>query len=219
MHRSRIVVAAVMLGGLLAACGDANPPSPYPQTANPTPPQLAPQSMVLRQSQLAGYQRTDDSTVDAGTLADQEGDQSITATVKREGLQVGARVTYADPNQGGAPTPFATVISQVLIFDDARGASSFFADEQKRRSKPPDGGTLASLALPQGSADAIVGLAATVPAQTAGDPASRALFALIRHGRYIAEVLGGGPETTATDDRFDILVTAQEQQLSAQVSS
>jgi hypothetical protein len=213
MDRSRIVVSAVMLGGLLAACADTNPSSPYPQTPNATPPPLAPQSMVLRPNQLTGYLRTDDSTVDAGTLADQESDQSLAATFKREGLQVGARATYADPNQGAAPTPFATVISQVLFFRDAQGASSFFTEEQKRRDTAPPGGTLAPLTLSPDTTDAIVGLAATVPADTSGDPPSRALFALIRRGRYIAELLGGGPATTATDERFAALVAAQEQQL------
>jgi hypothetical protein len=213
MHRSRIAVAALMLGSLLAACADSNPASPYPQTPPATPPALAPQTMVLRPDQLSGYVRTDDSTVGAGTLADQEGDQSLVATLQHEGLQVGARATYADPNRGGAPTPFATVISQVLFFRDAQGATSFFADEQKRRASAPTGGTLTPLDLSQGTSDAIVGLAATVAPQTAGDPSSRALFALIRRGRVIAELLGGGPSTTATDARFAALVAVQEQQL------
>ncbi len=213
MHASRIVVAALMLGGLLAACADTNPSSPYPQTPPATPPALAPQTMVLRPTQLSGYLRTDDSTVDASTLADQETDQSLVATFQHEGLQVGARATYADPNRGAAPTPFATVISQVLFFRDAQGAGSFFTEEQKRRDTAPPGGTLAPLTLSQGTADAIVGIAATVPPQTGGDPPSRALFALIRQGRFIAELLGGGPSTTATDDRFAALVALQEQQL------
>jgi hypothetical protein len=219
MRRSRFVVIAVALGGVLAGCSGDNPPSPYPQTPNPTPPTLAPQTMVLRPNQLKGYVRTDDSTVDAGILADQESDPSLVDTLKAQGLQVGARATFADPNQGGPATPFATVISQVLFFHDAIGAASFFTDEQTRRNKAPDGGTLAPLALSQGSADAIVGIAATVPAQTAGDPPSRALFALIRHGRFIAELLGGGPATTATDAQFAALVTLQEQQLMQQIAS
>ena len=217
MHRSRIAAAALMFGGLLAACDSSNPSSPYPQTAPPTPPSLAPQTMVLRPNPLTGYVRTDDSTVGAGTLADQEGDQSLVATLQQEGLQVGARATYADPNRGGAPTPFTTVISQVLFFRDAQGATSFFADEQKRRASAPAGGTLAPLTLALGSADAIIGLAATVPPQTGGDPPSRALFALIRRGRIIAELLGGGPSTTATDARFAALVAVQEQQLAQKV--
>ena len=213
MHRSRLVLAAALLAGLLAACSDDNPGSPFPQTPNPTQPSRAPQAMVLRPNQLSGYVRTDDSTVDAGTLADQENDQSLAAMLKNEGLQVGARATYADPNRGAPPTPFATVISQVLFFRDASGASSFFSEEQQRRNKAPDGGTLTSLTLPLGGADAIIGLAASVPSTTEGDPPARALFALIRRGRVIAEVLGGGPATTATDDRFTALVTTQEAQL------
>jgi len=208
-----MIVVAAMLGGTLAACDSGNPPSPFPQTSNPTPPSLAPQVMVLRPNMLAGYVRTDDSTVDAGTIADQENDQSLVDTLKKEGLQVGARATYADPNRGAPPTPFATVISQVLFFNDVQGAGSFYNDELQRREKKPDQGTLSQLTLAQGSADAIAGLVVTVPADTSGDPPSRALFALIRSGRYVAELLGGGPDTTATDDRFAALVTLQEQQL------
>ncbi len=215
MDRLRVALAAAALSGLLAACSDSNPPSPFPATPSGTAPTLAPQTMVLRPNQLAGYVRTDDSTVDAGTLADQESDPSLAATLKTEGLQVGARATYADPNRGAKPTPFATVISQVLFFRDAQGASSFFADEQRRRAKAPDGGTLTTLTLPAGGADAIAGLVATVPAQASGDPSSRALFALIRRGRYVAELLGGGPQSTATDANFTALVALQEQQLSA----
>jgi hypothetical protein len=220
MHRHRIAaISGVLLcGALLSACGD-DPGSPFPQTPNPTPPALAPQVMVLRPNQLTGYVRTDDSTVDAGTLADQESDPSLSTSLQAEGLEVGARATYADPNRGGPPTPFATVISQVLFFRDAQGATAFFADEQKRRNKAPDGGTLSTLSLPLGGADAIVGLAVVVPSQTSGDPPSRALFALIRRGRVIAEVLGGGPQTTATDERFTALVMAQEKQLEQKLSS
>lgn len=218
MRRRGFVAVAVALGGLLAGCSGDNAPSPLPQTPNATPPALAPQAMVLRPNQLHGYVRTDDSTVDAGTLADQENDPKLTDTFQAQGLQVGARATFADPNQGGPPTPFATVISQVLLFHDAIGADTFFTDEQVRRNKAPDGGTLAPLTLPKGGADAIVGIAATVPAQTAGDPPSRALFALIRRGRYIAELLGGGPSTTATNAQFQALVTLQEQQLMQQIS-
>ena len=218
MHRSgRLAVAALLLGGLLAGCADSNPPSPFPPS--PTAPPLAPQTMVLRPAQLPAYARTDDSTVDAGTLADQEGDQTLLTTLKNEGLQVGARATFADPNRGGPPTPFATVISQVLFFKDVQGATSFFADEQQRRNKPPDGGTLAPLTLAPGSTDAIVGLAATVPATAAGDPASRALFALMRRGSIVAELLGGGPATTATDAQFAALVELQEQQLKQTIAS
>ena len=66
MHRTRMIVLAAMLGGVLAGC-DSSPSSPFPQTPNPTTPSLAPQVMVLRPSMLAGNVRTDDSTVDAGT--------------------------------------------------------------------------------------------------------------------------------------------------------
>jgi hypothetical protein len=217
MHRLRLTLALVPLGGLLAACSDANPPSPVP--GSPTPLSLAPQTMVLRPNQLQGYVRTDDSTVDAPKLAEQEGDQTLVKTLGDEGLQVGARATYADPNNGGRPTPFATVISQVLYFHDALGAGHFVSDEQTRRSKAPPGGTLTPLSLPLGSADTIVGLAADVPAQNAGDPPARALFAIIRRGNVVAELLGGGTAATATDANFAVLVALQEQQLTAKATS
>jgi len=219
MVSSRLAVA-VALGGLLAACGDANPPSPFPQTPGASPLSLAPESMVLRPAQLPGYVRTANATVDPNTLAEQESDQTLVGTFQREGLQVGARATYSDPNKGNVPTPFATVISQILMFTDAHGAGSFYSDEQARRSTAPAGGTLSTLSnLPLGGADAIVGLAVSVPAQASGDPASRALFAIIRRGRVVAELFGGGSAQTATDARFLALVTVQEQQLDAQPAS
>ncbi|HZS13899.1 MAG TPA: hypothetical protein VFC09_04815 [Candidatus Dormibacteraeota bacterium] len=219
MLRWRLAVGAIGLGALLAACNDA-PPSPYiPTTPQPTPLQLAPQTLVLRTDQMTAYVRTQDSTVDAGTLADQENDQSLVATLQKEGIQVGARVSFSDPNQGGPPTPFATVISQVIIFRDAGGATAFVNDETKRRSVPPQGGTLSPLnGLPLGGADSIVGLAADTPAQSTDQPPSRALFALIRRGNIVAELLGGGPTSTATDANFTNLVTLQEQQLTSKPS-
>ena len=219
MLRSRTLPAlTVALGALLAACGDATgPQSPFPPT--PTAVSLAPQTMLLRPNQLQGYVRTEDVTVDANSLADQESDPSLTDTLHRDGLQMGARATYSDPSRG-TPTPFATVISQVLLFKDEAGATSFYKDETTRRSKAPDGGSIAPLDnLPLGGADAITGLAATVPPQSTTEGPSRALFALIRRGRIVAEVLGGGTAASATDDRFVAIVTAQEQQLAARVES
>ena len=218
MHRLLIALGALTLTAALSACD--SPPSPYPPpTQVPTPPQLAPQALVLRVDQMPTYVRTQDSTVDAGTLADQESDPSLQATLKNQGIEVGARASFSDPNQGGPPTPFATVISQVVFFDNATGASAFVSDETKRRSVPPTGGTLAPLdGLPLGGADSIVGLAANTPAQSADEPPSRALFALIRRGRFVAELLGGGPAATATDANFLALVQLQEQQLSSKAS-
>jgi hypothetical protein len=108
------------------------------------------------------------------------------------------------------------VISQALIFKDTAGATAFVADETKRRAQPPQGGTLSPLnGLPQGGADSIVGMTADTPAQSTGQPPGRAVFALIRRGRIVAELLGGGPTSTATDANFTALVTLQELQLSS----
>jgi hypothetical protein len=218
MHRSRLALGAAGFGVLLAACD--SPPSPYPpRTAVPTPPVLAPQTMVLRPDQMKAYLRTQDSTVDPGTLADQEGDQSLVTKLKDQGLKVGARVSFSDPNRGGPATPFATVISQVLLFHDAAGATAFVADETRRRAVPPAGGSLTPIdGLPLGGADSIAGMAANTPAQSTGEPPSRAVFALIRRGSVVAELLGGGPTSTATDANFIALVQVQEQQLSAKSS-
>jgi hypothetical protein len=219
MHRSRLALgAAAGLGLLLAACD--SPPSPYPPpTQAATPVVLAPQTMVLRPDQMKSYLRTQDSTVDAGTLADQEGDQTLAATLRSQGLQLGARVSFSDPNQGGAATPFATVISQVLFFHDANGATAFVTDETRRRAVPPTGGSLSPISgLPLGGADSIVGMAANTPAQSTGEPPSRAVFAIIRRGSVVAELLGGGPASTATDANFTSLVQLQEQQMTVKPS-
>ncbi|HXA28790.1 MAG TPA: hypothetical protein VN193_08580 [Candidatus Angelobacter sp.] len=219
MHRSRLaILGAAGLTVLLSGCD--SPPTPYPPTTPvPTAPTLAPQTMVLRPDQMKAYLRTQDSTVDAGTLADQEGDQTLVARLKSQGLQLGARVSFSDPNQGGAATPFATVISQVIFFHDATGATAFVSDETKRRAVPPTGGTLSPIPnLPLGGADSIVGMAASTPAQSTGEPPSRAVFAIIRRGSVVAELLGGGPASTATDANFTALVQLQEQQLSAKTS-
>jgi len=218
MLRARLTagVAAAGLALAVAAC-DGSPASPYPATTpTPTAPTVAPQTMLLRPDQLRTYARTDDSTVDAGTIADQESDQSLIATLQKQGLQVGARATYSDPNQGAPPTPFVTVISQVLFFNDTAGATAFVGDETRRRSVPPQGGTLTPLdGLPLGGADSIVGLLADTPGQSADQPPSRALFAIIRRGRVVAELLGGGPASTATVANFTSLVALQEQQLTS----
>jgi hypothetical protein len=220
MSRVRLSLGAVGLGLLLAACSDS-PPSPYPLSPSGSAGAitLAPQAMVLRPDQMTAYQRTQDSTVDAGTLADQEGDQSLLTTLKQQGLEVGARVSFADPNRGAPPTPFATVISQVLLFHDATGATAFVAEETKRRAVPPQGGSLKPIdGLPLGGADSIVGMAADTPAQSTDQPPARAVFAIIRRGRMVAELLGGGPTATATDANFTALVVVQERQLSAKPS-
>src|SRR5258708_29756689 len=98
LPRCALVIAAAAGCGLLAACSSDNPPNPYASGATPTAMQLAPQSMVLRPNQMAGYKRTEDASVDAGILADQAGDQSLVATIKGQGLQQGARVSFTDPN-------------------------------------------------------------------------------------------------------------------------
>jgi hypothetical protein len=208
----RVLVVALALGAGLSACGGDNPPNPYPAT--PTPATLAPQSMVLRPNQLPEYKRTEDSTVDAGILADQANDQSLIGTLGKQGLQQGVRVTFSDPNQGGPPTPFVTVISEVLIFKDASGATAFFGDEKARRAQASQGGTVGPLdGLPTANTDAVAGLVATLPPQSADQAPSHALFALVRRGRVVAELLGSGALATATMDRFSALVTLQVQQI------
>jgi hypothetical protein len=213
MLRPRVLLALLTLGAGLTACGGDNPPNPFPAT--PTPPTLAPQSMVLRPNELPAYKRTEDSTVDPGILADQAGDQSLIGTLTRQGLQQGVRVTFSDPNQGAPPTPFVTVISEVLIFKDASGATAFFGDEKARRNQASQGGTVGPLdGLPTTGTDAVTGLVATLPPQSADQAPSHALFALVRRGRVVAELLGSGDVATATMDRFSALVTLQVQQIS-----
>lgn len=214
MLRPRTLVVTLALGAALTACGGDNPPNPYPGT--PTPASLAPQSMVLRPTQMTGYKRTEDITVDANILADQASDQSLVGTLTKQGLQQGVRVTFSDPNAGAAPTPFVTVICEVLVFKDAGGATAFFGDEKGRRAQASQGGTVAPLdGLPTAGADAVAGLVATLPPQSADQAPSHALFALVRRGRVVAELLGSGTTATATLDRFTALLSTQVQEISA----
>ncbi|HEV7678052.1 MAG TPA: hypothetical protein VGQ42_05755 [Candidatus Dormibacteraeota bacterium] len=218
MLRPRVLAAALAMSAGLVACGGDNPPNPYPAT--PTPASLAPQSMVLRPTQMTGYKRTEDVTVDPNTLADQANDQSLVGTLTKQGLQQGVRVTFSDPNAGAAPTPFVTVISEVLVFKDNGGATAFFGDEKGRRAQASQGGTVGPLdGLPTAGADAVAGLVATLPPQSADQAPSHALFALVRRGRVVAELLGSGTTSTATMDRFTALFTVQVEQISAALVS
>jgi len=215
---SAVPAGLVALTVLLAACDESNPPTGLPATRDPGQViSLAPQVFLLRPDQLPAYQRTADDAVSAVTFAADEGDASLQATLEGQGFTSGARATYQRP--GSDPTTaFRLVISEALVFRDSHGAANFFADEAKRRDKPPDsGGTVTTLTgLPSTGTDQMAAFSATgspaIPGVASSAP--QVYFVLLRRGRVVAEVVGGGDPGTATVAAFTDLVTTQQALLS-----
>jgi len=193
------LVAVLSVAVVIAACDGGNPSSPVPLTPPPSgSTALAPQTMVVRPDQLRGYTRSEDATVTADSLASQAADPSLRATLKSEGLVTGARVTFVPPQGGNLA--FAQLVSQALVFGDAAGATRFTGEELGRRQVAPQGGSIAPLTgLPQVGVDQVLGLDATLPADTSGSAPPKAYF-----------VSGVGDASTATLPAFTALVSIQE---------
>ena len=197
---------------LLAACDDANPPSPVPSTPNPAKPvSLAPSSYLLRADQMPGYTRSS-QTLSAGSLGDEQGDPSLKPTLEAQGMQYGARYTYSEP-QNVRSLAFTQVVTEAILFNDATGAGQFLAGERVRRNVPPtNGGSVAPVTdFAATNADEVVGFSARPPA---GDAATtvppQTWLVVARRGRVVVELLGAGFAEQATRAQFDTLLSMQE---------
>jgi hypothetical protein len=205
-------LTAVAASLLVAACDDANPPSPLPATRDPNQSiTLAPVTYLLRPDQMPGYIRASSATLSAGSLADEAGDPTIKARIESQGLTYGDRYTYTPPTGNEDSTPFRQVIAEALIFTAASGAQAFMADEKVRQDKPPDkGGTVAPLdSIAAANTDEVTGFQATAPASDQTTPPVSFLV-LARKGRVVVELLGGGTTDHATRPQFDSLVALEE---------
>jgi hypothetical protein len=206
----RVLPIVVVLAAILAGCGeDAGGVFATP-VPTPSPPQQAVIIYVLIPSQVPGFKRTSEFTVNAKTLADQKGDQGLTYRLGTYGFVHGARANYAPPPATNA-LAFSAISSEALMFNDAAGATKYFAEEAKRVNQPPPGGTVDPLAgLPRQHIDDMVAYSATQPPQ-GGDAIDRAFIVLIRTGRVVAEIFARGASPTATTvDAFTPLVSAEQ---------
>lgn len=212
---STVVLFACVL--LVSACSGDNPPSPLPITPAPSgSTQLSAQIYVLRPDQLRDYNRAANATVSATTIAIQEGDATLQQKVEAQGLLSGVRATFQPPQTPTVPTAFNQIISEGLIFRDVAGAGQFFSDELARRSMTAQGQTLAPLTgLPQTGVDDLRALQVTLAPQTTSGAPPKAYLALMRKGRVVSELLGGGTAGSATVDAFSALLTLMEQALAS----
>jgi hypothetical protein len=212
--RSALVLVLMPLLLLISACSDDNPPSPVPITPAPQGgTQLSPQIYVLRPDQLRDYTRTENITLDSAALAARENDLTLQKTFDSQGMVGGFRSTFQPPQN--ATRPFTQIISESVVFKADAGAGQFFTDEVSRRSVADTGQTLEQLSgLPLNGVDQLKGLLVTLAPQDTGPP-PKAFFVLLRRGRVITELFGGGDAATATLDAFTPLVTVQEQLMAA----
>jgi hypothetical protein len=204
-----LLAAAASL--FVAACDDANPPSPLPATRDPNQAiTLSPTSYLLRPDQLPGYLRQSSVNLSPKGLASEAANPSLEPTLQAQGLTYGVRYTYGPPQGQEDSTPFRQVVSEALIFQTTTGAAAFFTDEKVRQNAPPPGGTISPLdGIAHPNSDEAVGFAATGPAGAVTTP-PQSFLALARHGRVVIELLGGGTTALATRAQFNSLLALQE---------
>ncbi len=209
--RSAFFLSAV--AALLTACADdSGTPLPTPLTT-PTPPAQAVTIYVLRPSQVPGYTRTAERTLNAGAVADAKNDASLARRLTGEGFIHAATAAFAPPPNVADP-PFTDVNSDALLFADVAGASAYYREEANRIDTAPVGGSLDALGgLPSHHVDAMLAFASSQPPRT-GDQVDRAFITLMRTGRVVTEIFarGASPATT-TAAAFLPLVTAEQQLL------
>jgi hypothetical protein len=176
----------------------------------PTAPEQAVIIYILNPSQVPGYQRISDLTLNAGAIADQKGDPGLAARLTAEGFIHGARASYAPPPKVATPS-FVAISSDALLFGDPTGATSYFSEEANRINSVPRGGTLDALGgLPRQHVDNMVAYASSQPPQ-GGSSADRAFIVLMRTGRVITEIFARGSSTaTTTAQAFLPLVVAEQ---------
>lgn len=209
----RRVLLLFGLAALLSACADdSGAPLPTP-LMTPTPPSQAVIIYVLSPSQVPGYTRTSDATLNPGAMADQKNDPSLAARLTADGFIHAADAAYAPPPNTSNPT-FIDINSEAVLFGDAAGATAYYAEEANRITSLPTGGTLDSLGgLPYQHVDDLVAYASSQP-PTASLPVDRAFIALMRTGRVVTEIYAAGTSAAATTaTAFLPLVTATQQLL------
>jgi hypothetical protein len=208
-----LLAAAASL--FVAACDDANPPSPLPATRDPNQPvTLSPNTYLLRPDQLPGYVRSSSVTLSPQGLASEAANPSLQPTFVAQGLTYGVRYTYGPPTGGGDSTAFRLVVSEALIFQTASGAAAFFSDEKVRQNTAPSGG--GSIGPLDGvshlNSDEVAGFDAKAGADAPTTP-PQSFLVLARRGRVVIELLGGGTVASATRAQFDKLLALQESTL------
>jgi hypothetical protein len=174
----------------------------------PNIPTLAARLYTLQPSGLPAYTRDVDTPLTPAVIADQLQQPNLQQVLINDGMVSGDEAEYA-PQSGQAP-PFDTINSQALVFNDASGATSYFAGEQKRIDVAPNGGTIAPLQVSTKVADASAAYFSTVPAGTSTD---RAYIFLARKGRVLVELFGHPKAGAAADSGFQDLVTMQDKLL------
>jgi hypothetical protein len=209
----RRVLLLCGLAALLGACADDSGTTLPTPLMTPTPPAQAVIIYVLSPSQVPGYTRTSDSTLNPGAMADEKNDPSLAARLTAEGFIHGADAAYAPPPNASTPT-FIDINSEAVLFGDAAGAMAYFTEETNRINSVPAGGTLDALGgLPRQHVDDMVAYASSQP-PTASLPVDRAFIALMRTGRVVTEIYAAGTSAAATTaTAFLPLVTAEQQLL------
>lgn len=209
----RSVLLLFGLAALLSACADdsgAGVPTPL---MTPTPPAQAVTIYVLSPSQVPGYTRTSDATLNAGAVADEKNDASLAGRLTAEGFIHAAAAAFAPPPDTTSPT-YSDINSEALIFNDVAGATSYYIEEANRINSVPTKGTLDALGgLPRQHVDAMISYASSQPPST-GQEVDRAFIVLMRTGRVVTEIYAVGASAANTNaTAFLPLVTAEQQLL------
>ena len=214
MRRASVLLA--LLGALLiVACGEDTGTFLPTQVGAPTGPAQAVTIYLLPRSMVPGYQRTSDLTLNAGAIADQKGDPALSGRLVSDGFIHGARAIYSPPPRVGKTT-FNEISSDALIFNDAAGAHSYFAEEAARLNSVPPGGTLDALGgLPHQHVDELVAYASSAP-PFAGAEVDRGFIALMRTGRVVTEIFARGGSAASTNARAFLPLVVAEETLLAQ---
>ncbi len=210
----RRVLLLVGVAAFLSACADdSGAPLPTPLTT-PSPPAQAVSIFVLRPSQVPGYIRTSDTTLNAGAVADAKNDAALAGRLRSDGFIHGATAAYAPPPNVAQPA-FTDINSDALIFADAAGATTYYIEEANRINTTPSGGTLDALGgLPRQHVDMMVAYSSSQPARGA-DQVDRAFITLMRTGRVVTEIFARGASPLATTASAFVPLVSAEQQLLA----
>jgi hypothetical protein len=201
--RLPIVVASSVCALAVSACDSGST-----SVSLPNIPTVAARLYTLQPSDLPAYTEEVDTPLTPGVIADQLQLPNLQQVLVNDGMISGDEAEYA-PQSGQSPT-FNTINSQALVFNDASGAGSYFAAEQKRIDVAPSGGTITPLQVSTTVADASYAYSSTLPAGTSTDTA---YIFLARKGRVMVELFGHPSSGTAANAAFQDLVTLQDKLL------